>query len=57
MDRIYLKINNYINFLYNELAIDLGTQLARKETTAAAQREWFLRHTHCTSRYRFEPAN
>jgi hypothetical protein len=41
---------------YCELACDLETQLERKESAAAAQREWFLRHTHCTSRCRFEPA-
>jgi hypothetical protein len=33
---------------YCELAYDLDAQIAMKESTAAAQREWFLRHTHCT---------
>jgi hypothetical protein len=46
------------NALYStgELTYDLDAQLARKESAAAAQREWLLRHTQCTSRYRFEPA-
>jgi hypothetical protein len=39
-----------------ELACDLEAQVARKESTAAAQEEWFLCHTHCTSRCRLEPA-